>query len=407
MTKKFSVIVGLCLFMFGFSSEAFAYRISVAGWRGGSYNKKDGRFSHCVVSAKYRRGDRLLFSINSKYIFSIGIADNRWNLRKGARYPVRLQVDRRRPFERTAIAVSSRQLVIVINDRVTFFRMVKRGRRLFIDANGLERGYKLTGTSRALNATLRCVKEKLRYADYDQPNDDSYTRGTKRTQPRAYNDQPRTQPRRRVTKPDQFGSGNTRSNDFGTDESVTTKPRRYANLPPTKKLPPVRRARKKNALSDQRVLINTINMLSEAGVSGYKILEKNPFKEEGFQVAWRYGKGKRGAIATFGGKKSSFIDTQTSTILADDAKTCKGKFASGFRKSDATSKWSGRRLFTVCSNSSDGNDFTINYSIGVNPSGVATIVATIIGAGADVGNDEFEQIDQAIYQTKVFRNIGK
>lgn len=383
MIRKLVAVFSLALSLVLLSSAAQAYRINTSGWKGGSYNsKKTGRFSHCVVSAKYKRGDRLLLSINSKYTFSLGIADKRWNLRKGSKYPITLRVDRRQKFNRTAVAVSNRQLVIRINDRATFFRMVKSGKTLWINANGLNRGYSLRGTSRALNATLRCVKRKLRYAsndDYDEPR--------RVDQPRAV-DEPRVK------------------NPFGT-EGTRTKPRKFAGLPP--KNQPRKSKKIVNGVSDQKALIYTINLLSDAGISGYKLLENNPFKRSGYQVAWRYSKGRRGALATFSNRKKGFVDSQTSKLLGGDAKACKGQFASGFRKSDSSKKWSGRRLFTVCTNSSNGNDFTIHYSIGVQPSGVATVVATHLNSDglASAETDDSEQIDQAIYESAAFRRIGR
>ncbi len=351
MIRKFvgTLVFGLSVAMLSNAAQAQTYKINVAGWKGGSYNSKStGRFSHCVVSAKYKRGDRLLLSINNKYIFSLGIADNRWKLRKGSTYPITLRVDKRQRFKRRAVAVSSKQLVIRINDRATFFRMIKSGRTLWVNANGLDRGYSLRGTRKALNATLRCVKSKLRTASnegYDQPR-------------------PVDEPRE--------------SNPFATGET-TTRPQKFAGLPPKQK--PRQKRRAPNGVSDQKALIFTINLLSEAGISGYKLLENNPFKGAGYQVAWRYSEGRRGALATFGKRKADFVDTQTSKLLGSDAKACKGKFASGFRKSDSSSDWSGRRLFTVCSGSTNGNDFAINYSIGLQPSGIATIVATHIKIG--------------------------
>lgn len=376
MMKKIfaSLAFSLCIILL--SNSAHAYRINVSGWKGGSYNsQKTGRFSHCVVSAKYKRGDKLLLSINRKFVFSLGIADSRWNLRKGAKYDVTLQVDRRQRFKRTAVAVTSRQLVIPINSRAAFFRMMRRGRTLYINANGLNRGYSLRGTRRALNATLRCVKNKMRYASRDENFDE----------PRSF-DQPRP-------------SGQPRANNPVQNDQPVAQPRKVASAPTS---------RVGRGVSNQKAIIHTINLLSEAGISGYKLLEDNPFKKAGYQVAWRYAKGRRGALATFSNRKKNFVDTQTAKILGNDAKICKGQFASGFRKSDATTAWAGRRLFTVCSNSANGNDFTIHYSIGLQPSGVATIVATHVGSeGLESDTDDSEQIDQAIYKSSVFRKIGK
>jgi len=105
MIRKFvgTLAFGLSVAMLSNAAQAQTYKINVAGWKGGSYNSKStGRFSHCVVSAKYKRGDRLLLSINNKYIFSLGIADNRWKLRKGSTYPITLRVDKRQRFKRRA-----------------------------------------------------------------------------------------------------------------------------------------------------------------------------------------------------------------------------------------------------------------------------------------------------------------
>jgi len=384
MFRKFIGALAFCLSFTLIANQAYAERIRVGSWKGGSYNsKKTGQFSHCVVSAKYKRGDRLLLSINKRYVFSLGIADSRWNLRKGSKYSVRLQVDRKAVFKRSAIAVSSHQMVIPINDRATFFRMVKGGNTLRIETNGLNRGYNLRGTSRALNATLRCVKRQNRYAkNFEQPRNVD--------QPRSI-DEPRSS--------SSYGSGSTK-----------TRPKRYANLPSSntqRKTQPMRR--RTSAVSNEKALIYSINLLSDVGVSGYKILEKSSLKRAGFQAVWSYSKGKLGALATFKSRKKDFVDTQTAKILGDDAKSCKGKFASGFRKSDSARDWSGRRLFTVCSGSTNGNDFTIHYSIGLQPNGMATIVATLVSSVAldNAESDDSEAIDQAIYKSSTFRNMGR
>jgi hypothetical protein len=395
MTKRLLVLLGVCLAVTGWATQAFAYKIKTGAWRGGSYNNSQGGFNHCVVSAKYKRGDRLLFSINRKYIFSIGIADPRWNLQKGSRYPVTLQVDRHQSFDRTALAVSNQQLVITINDRVTFFRLVKRGRTLRIKANGLNRGYDLRGTTRALNATLRCVKSKLRYANVDAPRAVDQPRVD---QPRV--DQPRVE-KPRVDQPRTVGRP-VDDDPFGTDESEARTGPRVAGLPPKTA------TRKKYGLTTQQALIKTINLLSDAGIGGYKLLDKNPFKKQGYQVAWRYSRGKRGALKTYNTKAKGFVESLSSNLVGGDAKACKGKFVSAFQKTDSSAKWAGRRILTVCSNASNGGDFTIRYSIGIQPNGIGVIVATVLtGTAIADDNNESEQIDLAIYKSATFRSIGK
>ncbi len=375
MLKKAGLLLTAAVFVLtNITSEALArkYTIKIRGWIGGSYdNLKTGEFSHCVVSAKYKRGDRLLFSVNSKYRFSVGIADDRWNLKKGSRYEVSLQVDRHTPLKRTAVAVSAIQLAIPVDDRVTFYNWVKRGRTLRIRANGLARNYSLRGTSAALNATLRCTRKKLREAKFDQPR-------------------PGDSP-------------------FAVDEPKAVDQPRSVDEPKVADLPPKNPVSKSSAASKQQALIYSINLLSGAGISKYKFLKTNPLESSGYQSAWSYSKGVLGALAVFKRSKKDFMDTQTAKILGDDARNCKGKFASGFRQSQSDANWSGRRLFTVCSNSGNKGNFTIHYSIGRQPSGVAVVVATIVTAkGMASGEDaESANIDQAIFESPGFRAIGK
>ena len=373
------------------SADARKYRINVRGWTGGSYvSKETGRFSHCVVSSRYKRGDNLLFSINNKYTFSVSIFDQSFNLRKGDKFKAIMHVDFGPEFTRKAVAVNQNQVVIPVNDRVKFFQMVRRGRilRIYIDDLELERAYSLKGTSRALNATLRCVKVQLRNqpeveeVEADQPAGDTAPAG-------------RGGPKNEIIEAE--GDNNT-----GPEPKTRT-----ASLPPAN--PP---AVKQTGIPVSKALIYSINLLSSAGVTGYTILEDNPFKDSGYLTSWKYSKGKFGAFSAFKQTKANFLDVQTAKILGDDARDCKGQFASGFRISDKKPDWSGRRLFTVCSNSTDNNDFTINYSIGRQANGTAIVVATMVSGSAPVGDgaengDDSEQIDKAIYESSYFRKLGR
>ena len=386
MLRKFAGLFSLIVAVSVFASTADArkYRINTRGWSGGSYQSKTtGRFSHCVVSSKYKRGDWLLLSINRNYKFSVSILDRDFNLRKGASYRAIMHVDYGREFTRRAKVIANDLVTIPVDDRVTFFRLVKRGRilRIFIDGLGLERGYSLKGTTRALNATLRCVRNSLRDENYNRPDLEVVPGGNETS---ASN------------KPDAVPE-----NGSGGDTGRPPK-NRVASLPPSGN------GAANNSISGQKSLIYSINLLSSAGLSGYTILENNPFKSSGYTASWRYSKGKFGAFAGFRNTPANFLDTQTAKILGDDARDCKGQFASGFRQSEKNGKWSGRRLFTVCSNSTNNNDFTINYSIGRQANGTATIVATVVSGSAPANSaSEGEEIDKAIYESSAFRKIGR
>ena len=80
-------------------------QISFGNWSGGAYTyDSSGAFSHCVVSAKYKSGDTLLFSLTSEGTVGVGITSPKMNLNPGKQFPVALYVDRRQPIYGTATA---------------------------------------------------------------------------------------------------------------------------------------------------------------------------------------------------------------------------------------------------------------------------------------------------------------
>jgi len=144
-------------------SEARSYRIKHGNWKGGSYtNSQTGKFSHCAVSARYKRGDSLVFSIDRQYKFSVGVADKRWKLRQGSQYDVTMQVDRGRRYFRSGAAVSPTLMKVPIGDRVSFFNLMRRGNQLTISGGETILTYSLRGTHYALKSTLKCVRVMLR-----------------------------------------------------------------------------------------------------------------------------------------------------------------------------------------------------------------------------------------------------
>ena len=386
---RLSSVIFAALLFFAFSAgtaDARVFHIKFGAWSGKSYFRDDGSFSHCAVSARYKRGDLLVFSINSKYLFSIGVFDKRWNLTKGNRYPVRLIVDNDGSISRTARALSSRQIGISINDRKAFFNFIRFGKTLRIQGKGFSRSYSLRGTKGVLVRTLRCVNAFMKNGSggggVDSPESSGGGSGTDSPQPEA--DSPESsssnQPRNTFNSPQPVARTNT-----------TPVPATSGVLPRTV------------------VLGYATNMLTNLGMSGYKFINIAAFAKRGYKVSWRYPEGQIGAMAAYRGTSGNFVEAESAGILAKDAGSCRGQFASGYRQTQKDQRWTGRRLFTACRNSADGNDYIIHYSVGRQPSGTGIIVATVIllkkGAG-DEGNGQGAGIDKSIFESPGFREIG-
>ncbi len=139
--------------------------IQVGNWNGAAYtNDASGTFSHCAVSASYLSGDTLLLSVNANATVTIGVVSAAVNLTAGQEIPVALFIDRRAPFYGTAVAQDSNFATLVLPDFENALTALQKGRTLVIESAAGSGTYDLTGTFRALNATLDCALHNLNYA---------------------------------------------------------------------------------------------------------------------------------------------------------------------------------------------------------------------------------------------------
>ena len=77
------------------------------------------------------------------------------------------------------------------------------------------------------------------------------------------------------------------------------------------------------------------NLLASAGITDYQLIDpaKNPMPN--FDVVWTYANGIIGAIAGYKDMGAVDLDEAANVVMADDAKNCKGDFASGKKPSAA------------------------------------------------------------------------
>lgn len=134
-------------------------------WNGAAYTASDsGAFSHCVVSAGYVSGDTLYLSVNSNASVTIGVESPTLRLAEGQEIPVTVRIDRRQPFYGKAVAVNETFATLVLPDIKAALPALQRGRTLVVESALGTGYYDLTGTHRALEATLNCAVNYLDYA---------------------------------------------------------------------------------------------------------------------------------------------------------------------------------------------------------------------------------------------------
>lgn len=145
-------------------------QFSFGNWSGSAYSFDDtGRFSHCVISASYKSGNTLLFSVNNDASVTVAVAGN-LGLQQGQQFPVALYVDRRAPFYGTATAFTDTMAALKISDFDGAMEAFRKGYVLRIEALGGVTEYSLDGTFRALQETTACAVRHLDYAANNSSN---------------------------------------------------------------------------------------------------------------------------------------------------------------------------------------------------------------------------------------------
>lgn len=134
-------------------------------WDGGAYG--DGvAFSHCAISADYKSGIRLHFAIDRNYLWRMGFSHENWTMQDGETVPIRYQIDKNEVNSVSANVITPNFVMAELIAKDYLFNQFRRGRVLKVEAGGQNYSFSLTGTSRALSRTLKCVND---YLDYSVP----------------------------------------------------------------------------------------------------------------------------------------------------------------------------------------------------------------------------------------------
>lgn len=135
-------------------------------WQGAAYTSDEtGRFSHCAISAQYNHGNTLLMSINADATVNVAVQTPEETFTENEEFPVALYIDRRQPFYGNAWATDSRFAILTLNDIDSALLSLKKGRTLIVQSKYGEVPFDLSGTSRALEATLQCAVQNQHYSD--------------------------------------------------------------------------------------------------------------------------------------------------------------------------------------------------------------------------------------------------
>lgn len=321
--------------LFGLSC-ASAEDIIYGSWSGGPFFNQDGRFAFCGVSAPYNRGDVLILAVNNIGEFIIGVRNDKWQMQVGEKSEVDLKVDNFRVVRGTGEAINASTAIVKFANAYELFMRVRRGRTLYISAENVRLMYDLSGTSGALAAVAACVESQIRneMRKAGTSSSSQMLRGT----PQSSLNQSKTEGSKRIERTE--------------------------------------------------LVILSSNILSQAGISGYRLLADadKPAEVADFDVAWV---GPGSALGAMSGVQLddpfSFrraMDSTVQSILSGDSAACGGNFASKIIKKEGGTDFQNVVLETTCL--ADSAIVGVSYSLhGYSDGRVYTFAMATVEQGID------------------------
>ncbi len=133
----------------------------VGNWSGAAYTYDDGDwaglFSHCVVNAPFRSGDKLYFSVSHDISVTMGVESRAITQPVGTLFPVTVYVDRIPPFYGDAEVVLNNFATLTFRDFSVAMDAFQRGQTLTVESLLGTRQFDLTDSFRALEAAKACA----------------------------------------------------------------------------------------------------------------------------------------------------------------------------------------------------------------------------------------------------------
>lgn len=133
--------------------------IKVAGWAGGAFtDDKTGQFSNCIASANYKSGINFGVIVTNTMNWGLAFSHPSWNLAQGQKFPIVLSFDGRNTFNVDGVMMSSNAVLVAMPDNSALIGSFRAAKTMSAFTQGNLFQFSLDGTSILLPALVTCVK---------------------------------------------------------------------------------------------------------------------------------------------------------------------------------------------------------------------------------------------------------
>ncbi len=132
--------------------------INVGNWKGGAYtNDQTGDFSHCVAGASYDSGIYFMVLIDQGSGWSLGFQHPKWSLKKDQSFPIALTFDGRVPFYVQGVAISESLVRVPMPADSALIAQFRKAKAMTAFTQGQLFQFKLDQTAVLLPTLANCV----------------------------------------------------------------------------------------------------------------------------------------------------------------------------------------------------------------------------------------------------------
>lgn len=133
--------------------------IKTAGWSGGAFtDDRTGEFSNCIASATYKSGIFFGVVVSKTYSWSLAFAHPSWTLTQGQKFPIVLSFDGRNTFDVDGVAINGSLVGVSMPHNSQLIKSFRAARIMSAFAQGNLFQFKLDGTAVLLPSLVNCVK---------------------------------------------------------------------------------------------------------------------------------------------------------------------------------------------------------------------------------------------------------
>jgi hypothetical protein len=133
--------------------------IAVAGWSGGAFTDDNtGEFSNCIASATYQSGINFGVLVTKTFNWVLAFSHPSWSLSKGQRFPIVLSFDGRSTFNVDGVAMAAASVLVQMPDDSALIKSFRAAHTMSAFAQGNLFQFDLKGTSVLLPSLVNCVR---------------------------------------------------------------------------------------------------------------------------------------------------------------------------------------------------------------------------------------------------------